>query len=84
MRRGNGGLTGALACGILLLTMRESFFRDLPPLTMEEAAKPMSLEERTYLLNGRMKQIAQARTRIDGRIIAAVRTERTKVSRTGT
>ena len=37
--------------------MRESFFRDLPPLTQEEAAKPMSLEERTYILNQRMVEI---------------------------
>lgn len=63
--------------------MRESIFKDLPPLTMEEAAKPLSLEERTYILNERMKDIGRARTRIDGRIIAAIRTDRVKVSRTG-
>ena len=64
--------------------MRESFFRDLPPLTREEAAKPMSLEERTYILNERVKQIGRARVRVDQRIIGAIRTERTEISRTGT
>ena len=63
--------------------MRESFFRNLPSLTMEEAAKPSSLEERTYILNERMKEIGKARIRIDGRIVAASRTERTELSRTG-
>jgi hypothetical protein len=56
--------------------MRETFFRDLPPLTAEEAAKPLALEERTFILNERLKEIGRARIRIDGRIIAAERRER--------
>ena len=64
--------------------MRPSIFRDLPPLTLVEAAKPQALEERKFMLDERMKDIGRARTRIDGRIVAASRTERVESSRTGT
>jgi hypothetical protein len=51
--------------------MRESLFKDLPRMTADVIAFPMALEERTFILNERMKDIGRARTRIDGRIVAA-------------
>jgi hypothetical protein len=62
--------------------MRKTFFRDLPPLTEDEVRKPLALEERTFILNERLKEIGRARIRIDKRIIAAERRE--SVARTGT
>lgn len=68
--------------------MRETFFRDLPPLTEEEVAKPLALEERQFILNERMKDIGRARIRIDQRIVAIekriVIEGRERATRTGT
>jgi hypothetical protein len=51
--------------------MRKSLFKELAPLTEEVINEPLALEERTFILNERLKDIDRARKRIDGRIIAA-------------
>ncbi|KKK47801.1 hypothetical protein LCGC14_3151510 [marine sediment metagenome] len=62
--------------------MRDSLFRDMLPLTVTEVIEPFNLEERTFILNERIKEVGKARIERNNRIVAIRKYTRVNRKRT--